>query len=342
MTTATAAGRRVFRLYACCVAVRGARRSTVCDLQRRSYELIPTGLYDLLTAYGDHTLEEIREVFPAETHARIDEYFDFLERKELGFWCDDPDAFPPLDTTWDRPEQVTNAIIDVDARSRHDFADLFRQLDELGCGALQLRWFHPVAIDDVEDVVRLARGRRLKAVELLLPWDATWPEDAIRDLCRRHMRVSGVVVHSAPERRTYVLDGIRTPVFHRTEVVDSHAHCGQVSPEWFAVSVPGFTEARSFNSCLNRKISVDATGEIRNCPSLPRSYGNAAETSLVSALMRAEFRELWEVNKDQVETCRDCEFRYICTDCRAFVRDPADRFAKPSKCTYDPYTARWA
>jgi SPASM domain peptide maturase of grasp-with-spasm system len=336
------APRRVFRLFACCIPVRGARRSTICDLQRRAYELIPNGLYDLLTLHADRTPGEIRALFPPETHARIDEYYDFLLRKEYGFWCDDPEAFPPLDTTWDRPQRVTNAIIDVDARSRHDWAGLLRQLDELGCEALQLRWFCPVPLDDVESVLLAAAGRQLRSVELLLPWDAAWPEGAVQALCARHMRVSGVVVHSAPQARMEVVGGVRTPVFHRTEVVDSHAHCGQVSPEWFAVSIPGFTEAKTFNSCLNRKISVDAAGEIRNCPSLPRSFGNAADTSLLSALARVEFRELWEINKDQVEVCRDCEFRYICTDCRAFIRDPDDRYSKPSKCTYDPYAARWA
>ncbi|HLL83069.1 MAG TPA: SPASM domain-containing protein, partial [Longimicrobium sp.] len=110
---------------------------------------------------------------------------------------------------------------------------------------------------------------------------------------------------------------------------------------YFSVNLELFSEGQRFNSCLNRKISVDRFGEIRNCPSTPRSYGHVHDTSLHSALAHREFRELWEVNKDQVEVCRDCEFRYVCTDCRAYIAEPADRFSKPSKCTYDPYTARW-
>ena len=112
-------------------------------------------------------------------------------------------------------------------------------------------------------------------------------------------------------------------------------------PGYFFTNLSLFSEAQSFNSCLNRKISVDEYGEIRNCPSMPRSYGHVSDTSLHSALAHSGFREVWEVNKDQVEVCRDCEFRYICTDCRAYITEPANRFSKPSKCTYDPYTARW-
>jgi SPASM domain peptide maturase of grasp-with-spasm system len=333
--------RRVFRLFACCVPVRGARRSTLCDLQRERYELIPNGLYEILARYTDHTLDEIRADFAPALHGTLDEYFDFLVREEFGFWCDDPGAFPPLDLAWERPELVTNALIDVDERSRHDWPSLLGQLDALGCQALQVRFFRPAPVDELEAVLGAMDHGRLRSVELLLPHDPAWGERTLEALCLRHQRVTGLVVHSAPEEQVERIPGLETVIFHRTERIDSHAHCGRVSPEWFMTTLVGFAEARAFNSCLNRKLSVDAAGEIRNCPSLPGSFGNAARTPLLAAVQDPAFRALWGITKDQVETCRDCEFRYVCTDCRAHLRDPADRLSKPAKCTYDPYTARW-
>ena len=52
-----------------------------------------------------------------------------------------------------------------------------------------------------------------------------------------------------------------------------------------------------------------------------------------------EFRMLWNINKDKIDVCKDCEFRYICTDCRAYIKDKRDIYSKPLKCNYDPYTA---
>ncbi|MFL5382211.1 MAG: grasp-with-spasm system SPASM domain peptide maturase [Longimicrobiaceae bacterium] len=335
------APRRVFRLFACCVPVRGARRSTLCDLQRERYELIPNGLYDLLHRYTDHTLEEIRADFPPSAHRTLDEYFAFLVKGEYGFWCDDPDAFPPLDLSWERPERVTNALVDVDERSRHDWPSLLAQLDALGCQAIQVRFFRPTPLPEVEAVLGAMAHGRLRSVELLLPFDPAWEERALEGMCLRHQRVMAITVTAAPETRIDRMTGLETVIFHRAEAVDSHAHCGAVGPEWFNPSLEGFTEARSFNSCLNRKVSVDAAGEIRNCPSLPVSFGNAATTPLADAVANPAFRALWGVTKDQVETCRDCEFRYVCTDCRAWVADPSNRYSKPARCTYDPYTARW-
>jgi SPASM domain peptide maturase of grasp-with-spasm system len=128
---------------------------------------------------------------------------------------------------------------------------------------------------------------------------------------------------------------------YRTEVVDSPTCCGKIHPGYFVVDVETFAEGQRHNTCLNRKISVDARGEIRNCPSLARSYGNVREVPLHSALAQRDFTALWSINKDQIAICKDCEFRYICTDCRAYIQDAGDLYSKPSKCTYDPYTAEW-
>lgn len=45
---------------------------------------------------------------------------------------------------------------------------------------------------------------------------------------------------------------------------------------------------------------------------------------------------------DQIHICKDCEFRHICTDCRAYIEDPDDIYSKPLKCGYNPYTGEWA
>jgi SPASM domain peptide maturase of grasp-with-spasm system len=331
---------RVFRLFASCIPVKGARRSTVCDLQRGGYHLIPNGLYEILTAHRDSTLAQVRAAYGNRHDATIDQYYRFLEERELGFWCDDPGEFPDLDLEWDRSEPVTNAIVDVDAGSDHDFASIVGQLDDLGCRALQLRVFCEVTPGRLDAILGALAGSRLRSLELMLRHAAWMTDAALGALAASHRRVTSLFVHSAPAPRTLATPSGLEAHF-RTERVDSHTHCGQVHPAYFTVNIATFTEAQRFNTCLNRKISVDARGDIRNCPSLPASYGNVRDTSLHAALAREGFRDLWEINKDQVETCRECEFRYVCIDCRAFVRAPGDRYSRPSKCTYDPSTARW-
>ena len=333
--------RTVFRLYAHCLAVRGARRSTICDLQRREWHLVPNGLHEVLTVHRDRTRAELAAHYGGGAEAVLDEYFAFLEEHELGFWTDEPERFPDLDLSWDAPARVTNAIVDVGRHSAHDFAAIVAQLDELGCRALQLRVFTPLPLERVDEIVSLTDRSGLRSVEVILPFDPSFTDEVLFDFCGRHPRVISLFVHGAPMRRAAPLPYSAVTVVYRTERVDSESHCGEVHPAYFVASMSAFIEAQSYNSCLNRKISVDQHGEIRNCPAMPLSFGNASRTPLHAALEDPRFRDAWGVTKDQVHVCRDCEFRYVCTDCRAHVAPAAEGHGKPARCAYDPYTATW-
>lgn len=334
--------KQYFRLYACCVPVRGAARSTLCDLQRGTFHLIPNALYDILTSHRDMSLEEVKAEYGPEHEETVSEYFEFLLENELGFWTREPERFPDLDLTYEKPELINNAIIDVDQESAHDFGSIFRQLDDVGCRFLQLRFFTTWDLDRLEtEVLACGRQGRLRGIELVLRDDPAWSQERLDALCQRHPRLTTIYVHSANEELTKRIKGSDTWVLYRTEELKSHDHCGHSHPAYFSVTYECFLEAQKNNTCLNRKVSVDARGEIRNCPAIGVSYGNVADTSLHSAIARKGFRDLWQINKDQIDVCKDCEFRYICTDCRAFIADTSNIYSKPSKCTYDPYTAEW-
>ncbi len=74
---------------------------------------------------------------------------------------------------------------------------------------------------------------------------------------------------------------------------------------------------------------------------MPESFGNIRDTTLMEAIEKPGFKKYWNITKDQIAVCKDCEFRYICTDCRAYKEDPDDDYSKPLKCGYDPYTGVW-
>jgi SPASM domain peptide maturase of grasp-with-spasm system len=114
-----------------------------------------------------------------------------------------------------------------------------------------------------------------------------------------------------------------------------------VLPFYFTLNITSFTEAQKYNSCLNQKIAIDEEGMIKNCPSMKNSFGNIQNTTLQKAMKHQDFKKLWHINKNQIAICKDCEFRYICTDCRAFITEPDNLYSKPFKCTYNPYTTNW-
>lgn len=67
-------------------------------------------------------------------------------------------------------------------------------------------------------------------------------------------------------------------------------------------------------------------------------FGSIKENSLFSVVKLKDFKQVWNINKDSITICKVGQFRYICTDCRAYLED---QYAKPFKCNYDPYLNKW-
>ena len=123
----------VFKLFACCIPVKGFTNYIICDLQRAEFINIPEALYEILTVYKDKGISEIKRNYDKENHRFIDEYFEYLENNECGFWCDKSEIknFPDLNLKFESPELVNNAIIDIDKNSKHNYGEIFNELDEL-------------------------------------------------------------------------------------------------------------------------------------------------------------------------------------------------------------------
>jgi SPASM domain peptide maturase of grasp-with-spasm system len=88
-------------------------------------------------------------------------------------------------------------------------------------------------------------------------------------------------------------------------------------------------------------MSISANGDIKNCPSLQKVFGNLLKDSILTIVKKKEFQKLWHINKDKINICKVCEYRYSCTDCRAFIEEPDNNLSKPLKCGYDPYKGVW-
>jgi SPASM domain peptide maturase of grasp-with-spasm system len=332
---------KIFRLYANCISVKGARRSIICDLQHWRAQFIPNGLFFILTEYADKSIREIKQAYNGSHDQIIDSYFQMLLDEDFGFWCDEPDRFPKLDLSWERPETVTNTIIDVDRNSVHDYGHIFSQLDNVACQAVEIRAYDDLSMRELEHIAAASQGRLLRHMDLVLKYQPELTKENLDKLCQRYQIISHITVHSSPEMASYTIEPLPVVIRYSTHTV-TPSSCGQISPGYFSLALEHFAEAQKFNTCLNRKLSISASGEIKSCPAMPHSFGDINTTELKTIAKHPALIQIGGITKDQIAVCKDCEFRYICTDCRAYTCDSSDPYSKPAKCSYDPYTASWA
>jgi SPASM domain peptide maturase of grasp-with-spasm system len=329
-------------LYASCVPVNGNQRSIICDLQNNEYHLIPNILYDIITDFKGKTINEIYNFFPKKNHNILSEYFSFLLSKNLAFQTHEPNLFPEIEKTFHFPSVISNSIIDIGESTSLDHLGKFiNELSDLGCRALEIRFFSTRPKNEIEFVLDKTINTSLRNVEILIPDDKSYNKNWLNKLFSRNQRLSTINIHSSDINKLSFDEENQRLINYITTQIDSSQCCGVVNNSLFTVNIPHFMESLNFNTCLNRKVSLDEYGIIKNCPSSTIEFGHISEQSVFEVILNNKFKELWSINKDQINTCKDCEFRYICTDCRIFIKDSDNKYSKPSKCTYNPYEAKW-
>lgn len=102
---------------------------------------------------------------------------------------------------------------------------------------------------------------------------------------------------------------------------------------------------RRYNSCWGTKIAITRDGKIQPCIYSGINVGDVAD--LVSGKLEVDdliekMKEYWALTKDKVQTCKDCELRHTCFDCREIAhRQGNDLLAVNPNCLYNPYNGTW-
>jgi len=331
-----------FRLYANCIPVNGISRNTICDMQRSEIIYTSHFQHNLITLYKNLSLKELEVEIGSEKMEEANKFFALLVKKEIGMWCNNPSLFPEISKKWDVPSFITNCIVDFDSDTDFNFDSLVKQLDDLGCQALQLRFYTQRDLSEIDHLLQSLEHSRIYCIEIITPDYPSLNLKQLEKLCWKHRRIRTVHLHSSDVTEACQLDAELKLNVTKSEIpINSHSHCGFIDPSQFVLNSATFFEGQRHNTCLNRKIGIDKDGNVKNCPSMERSFGHIDEVKLREVIESSAFTELWYVNKDQIETCMDCEFRYVCADCRAFLDKSVILTAKPKKCNYNPKTTKW-
>lgn len=128
---------------------------------------------------------------------------------------------------------------------------------------------------------------------------------------------------------------------------NEHIRCRQFQnvkyKPFFETTSRSFLYAMNFNPCWGHMLFLRYDGKVVPCPHA-RNFvlGDVRKDSFIEILKTASL-QAWSITLDKVEICRECEFRYLCSDCRplAFEENTAKLMKKNYRCLYDPYTGKW-
>lgn len=324
-------------LYANCLPVKGAKNAIICDLHRGTIFEIDHIFYDIVTQHGEKTVREIIQFYGEVFFDEIVAYLEELMKLELILLVDSKEGLIDLPLEYDSSSIIENMILEYGDYFYEYSATFIEQLKELRTSHIEIRFYEDIEDEKLIHCLDLFHNTYVKGINILIQNKSL---DVLRNLLRTYGRLAHICVFNATEKQISQANPDERISF-LTQNIQDNSCCGVIQQGAFFPNIPNFTESLQFNSCLNRKMSISRNGEIKNCPSMKLSFGNIEKVDLVEVAKLKKFQKLWNVSKDLIKVCRDCEYRNVCIDCRAYTEDPEDIFSKPLKCGYNPYKGKW-
>jgi SPASM domain peptide maturase of grasp-with-spasm system len=326
------------------IATEGTHRSLVADLSRGIYFFVPNTLPAFIRRHNKQRITSIYARYPFPVKKIAKEYVNWLIAQNLALVCPDTNfakkVVPPFNGAWDTPYPIANCILEIGKKNHRQMGKVLNELSAMRVPYLEIRIFETLPFNQILNLLKKIQESSFRQVVLLAKYTPAWELQHIEGPLQYITVLDSITIFGSPQDALGQMHKNTTPVKYIKELLTNCA-CGKFSPAYFYPNISFYNESRNFNSCLNRKLSIDSNGDIKNCPSMAKKYGNIKNNSLLETIAKNNFQAVWGITKNQVAVCKECEFRDICQDCRAYLQQPNDIYSKPLKCGYNPSTGQW-
>ena len=342
----------IFVLSSSCTVTKGANQSVIVDYLRNDIQLISNEYYELIHLLNRNTINGIIEMIDEDSLEHFHSFLNFMLNNEFGMVVSDLNQFPEISTELhDEIVALKDSIVEIDTESFNEdvFKNIIRQIDSLSCDDLQIRFLSEINFDFADYILDIINKFDIFCIEIHSSASAQISQEQWFFLIEKYAALSRIFIYSSEknEKTDFIKYSKRNVpllmgnVYYVSSELNSEC-CGVITQDNLSFGDQGMHNLlKSYNGCLYKKLTIDRFGNIKNCPSMQKNCGNILKQDISSVIKTEEFKKYWIIKKDDIEICKDCEFRYNCTDCRAFLVDPNNIKSKPLKCGYNPYTNVW-
>jgi SPASM domain peptide maturase of grasp-with-spasm system len=327
-----------FKLFQCCIPTKGIKNGIIIDIQRKSIHTVSNQIIALIEEYSNKTISELFEDFSKDKKT-LKKFIKYFTENELVIISEEVDCYPTLSKESLKPYKIDRICIQIeflDANFKNFFS---AEIDELGVIEIKLIIEQDV-INVLTEVLVLLKFSKIQSIILYIQHSPAI-EMELEKIFIANPRLSEVVFYNF--RGNLGLINNDSFSFVRCSFEELLNNKQIESADDFLINLNTYNESFSHNFMLNKSVFIDKFGNIKNHFEDLNTYGKIAFDKLNEIIEKKEFTALWNITKDKIETCKDCEFRYICPDDRIpFKEKEEDQFYKyKTVCNYDPYQNQW-
>lgn len=334
-----------FVLSSSCTLTKGYKRTLIQDFIRNYADYISNEYYELCLLLDRKKIIKVMEMIDEKSYSNFYKFVDFMLKREYAFLTEDISLFPAISQELnDSSMLISDAIIEIDENitNLNTVRHFLNELKSVNCKDLQVRLFSFTGFSFLTKIANLVRDYELNYVEIHIDNFSNVTYEDCCNILFEYAQISNIILYNAPiteakdyyERGSGKVEMQLGSVIYVKDQLDSKK-CGFVNKYCQVYGNRRFyIMSKEYNSCLFKKVSLDRNGNVKNCPSLAETYD--LNMGLINIVNSPNFKKYWELKKDTIEVCKDCEYRYNCLDCRAHTID-GNISSKPVSCMYNPY-----
>jgi len=237
--------------------------------------------------------------------------------------------FKELNNEFENDSIINNSIVRINNSIVYYQDKLISNLNSVGCKFIEIRILDIMEKDILFEFLSRFKFTTIQSIDVFIPFNLNFTQCELINLQNKIFELRWIFIYSTPKNKlNNYNDKKLVNTLYLSHDINSK-NCGVISSFYFAINIAMYTESLNNNTCLNCKISVDENGVVTNCPSIKENLGNLQFENLNEILLKKKTKKYWNITKDMINVCKDCEFRHICTDCRAFLEDQKDIYSKP-------------
>ncbi|MDR2836511.1 MAG: grasp-with-spasm system SPASM domain peptide maturase [Bacteroidales bacterium] len=325
-----------FKLYSDNVIIKGAKNYLIYDLTLSRIKEIPELLFFVIKECEIMTYEQVK-IKNKDIKKGIDTYINHLINDNWGTFVSDVAAFPEINFEYLRPSKISHAIIELNFNETHKktHQKAIFELMNFNCNHIQFIISDKKKSEYFDFINKIIYKSNFTSVIIKSQFDGNeYDEQKIRCYLQNNKRIKKIFFFDADVEKTII---ISEPFTSKLILTKQPMNTCSVKQPVYILNRLFFYESLHKNNCLNGKICIDKNGNVKNCLYIDEIFGNIKKNSIKSIIDNTKFCNLWDLSKDKIEICKDCEFRYMCFDCRFLLSDKANTISKPLFCNYNPY-----
>lgn len=330
---------KTFKLFQCCIPVKGIKNGVIIDFQRKALHKVPNQIIDLIEEYSKKDIYSLFYDFN-KSKKTLKNYIRYFIENELLIVSNQTENYPRLNNTFYKPAFVDNIKIEID-----DFSSILEkffenEINDLGTNSVKLI----LKNNEVENLIKLntlLEESKIKVVVLYLEYSEV-KFSQLKSIIVSNPRISMVIFYNFDseippniDRSMFYFEKPSLEEIFENKIIESASD--------FALDIEIYLEALHHNLMFNKTVFIDSFGNIKRHLEDPKTYGNINKNKVIETINNNEFNTFWNINKDQIEVCKDCEFRYICPDGRIPHKTQSENvnYTFNTNCNYDPYQGVW-